>query len=57
MERVKPKWSLYWGIWALLGLYMATWDMAVYPSASILRLVVMNLLQNGTWGALGLFLL
>ena len=57
MERVKPKWSLYWGIWALMGLYMATWDMAVYPSASILRLVVMNLLQNGAWGTLGLFLL
>jgi sensor histidine kinase YesM len=57
MERIKPKWSLYWAIWALMGLYMATWDMAVYPSASIPRLLVMNLLQNGTWGVLGLFLL
>ncbi len=57
MERVRPTWSWYWGIWALMGLYMASWDLALYPSASILRLLVMNLLQNGTWGLLGLFLL
>ena len=57
MERVRPKWSWYWGIWALMGLYMASWDLAMYPSASILRLLAMNLLQNGTWGLLGLFLL
>ena len=57
MERVGPRWGWYWGIWALMGLYMATWDLAMYPSASIVRLLVMNLLQNGTWGLLGLFLL
>ena len=57
MERVRPKWSWYWGIWALMGLYMASWDLALYPSASLVRLLVMNLLQNGTWGLLGLFLL
>jgi two-component system, LytTR family, sensor kinase len=57
MQHASPKWTWYWGIWALMGLYMATWDMALYPSASILRLLVMNLLQNGTWGLLGLFLL
>ncbi len=57
MERVRPKWSWYWGIWAVMGLYMASWDLALYPSASILRLLAMNLLQNGTWGLLGLFLL
>ena len=57
MERIQPRWSLYWGIWALMGLYMASWDLAMYPSASPLRLLVMNLLQNGTWGLLGLFLL
>ncbi len=51
------RWGWYWGIWALMGLYMATWDLAMYPSASIVRLLVMNLLQNGTWGLLGLFLL
>lgn len=57
MERVVLKWNWYWGIWALMGLYMATWDLAMYPSGSIPRLLVMNLLQNGTWGLLGLFLL
>ena len=57
MEHVGPRWGWYWGIWALMGLYMATWDLAMYPSASIVRLLVMNLLQNGTWGLLGLFLL
>lgn len=57
MERVEPKWGWYWGIWTLMGLYMATWDLAMYPSASVPRLLVMNLLQNGAWGLLGLFLL
>jgi len=57
MESLRPRWGWYWGIWALMGLYMATWDLAMYPSASILRLLVINLLQNGTWGLLGLFLL
>ena len=57
MERVQPKWSWYWGIWALMGLYMASWDLAMYPSASIFRMLVLNLLQNATWGLLGLFLL
>lgn len=57
MELIRPKWGWYWGIWTLLGLYMTTWDLAQYPSASLLRLLVMNLLQNGIWGCLGLFLL
>ena len=57
MELIRPKWGWYWGIWALMGLYMTTWDLAVYPSAPVLRLLVMNLLQNGVWGVLGLFLL
>ncbi len=43
------KWRWYWGIWALMGLYMATWDLAMYPSAPALRNLVLNLLQNGTW--------
>lgn len=51
------KWRWYWGIWALMGVYMATWDLAMYPSAPILRVGVMNLLQNGAWGLLGLFLI
>jgi hypothetical protein len=57
MELIRPKWGWYWGIWALMGLYMTTWDLALFPSASILRLLAMNLLQNGIWGFLGLFLL
>jgi hypothetical protein len=56
MESLRPKWGWYWGIWVLLGLYMATWDLAMYPSASIPQLLLINLLQNGTWGLLGLFL-
>lgn len=51
------KWRWYWGIWALMGLYMATWDLAMYPSAPALRILVLNLLQNGTWALLGLFLI
>jgi signal transduction histidine kinase len=57
MQPVKPKWGWYWGVWALMGLYMASWDMALYPSASIPRLVLLNLMQNGAWGLLGLLLL
>ncbi len=57
MQRVELKWSWYWGLWAMMGLYMTTWDVAMYPSASLLRLLIMNLLQNGVWGLLGLFLL
>jgi len=57
MEPSLGKWRWYWGIWGLLGLYMATWDMVMYPAAPVLRLFVMNLLQNGIWGLLGLFLI
>jgi len=57
MEHVRPRWGWYWGIWALMGLYMTTWDLALYPSSSVLRLLVMNLAQNGVWGVLGLCLL
>jgi two-component system, LytTR family, sensor kinase len=57
MERGRLSWSWYWGAWALMGLYMATWDLTLYPSASIPGLLVMNLLQNGAWGLLGLILL
>jgi signal transduction histidine kinase len=56
MEHVNVKWSWYWGIWALMGLYMATWDLVVYPKSSIPWTLVMNLAQNGIWGLLGLFL-
>ncbi len=57
MEHLRPKWGWYWGIWALMGLYMTTMDLVMYPSASFSRMLLLNLLQNGTWGLLGLFLL
>ncbi|MBI1752769.1 MAG: histidine kinase [Acidobacteria bacterium] len=57
MQSLNLRWKWYWGIWGLMGLYMATWDMALYPSSPVLRLLIMNLLQNGAWGLLGLFLL
>lgn len=57
MERVRPTWSWYWGIWALMGLYMTSWDLVMYPSSSFGRMLALNLLQNATWGLLGLFLL
>ena len=57
MKHVGMKWGWYWGVWTLMGLYMATWDLALYPSASILHLIGINLLQNGTWGLLGLVLI
>ncbi len=50
------RWRWYWGIWGLMALYMASWDFALYPSASPLRLLALNLCQNGIWGFLGLFL-
>jgi len=57
MEAPQMKWRWYWGLWGLMGLYMATWDLALYPAASVLRLLGLNLLQNGTWGLLGLLLI
>ncbi|GLH74694.1 ATPase [Geothrix limicola] len=52
-----PKWGWYWGIWALMGVYMTTWDFVLYPASPLLRLLILNLLQNGAWGLLGLFLI
>jgi signal transduction histidine kinase len=40
-----------------MGLYMATWDMVMYPASPALRLLLLNLLQNGVWGLLGLYLI
>lgn len=57
MEHLKPKWGWYWGIWGLMGLYMTTMDLVMYPSATLPRMLLLNLLQNATWGLLGLFLL
>jgi hypothetical protein len=57
MEPSVGKWRWYWGIWALMGLYMTTWDLVMYPAAPLVRTLVMNLLQNAAWGLLGVFLI
>lgn len=57
MEHLRPKWVWYWGIWGLMGLYMTSMDLVMYPSAAMAQMLLLNLLQNATWGLLGLFLL
>ena len=57
MNRLGVRGHWYWGIWALMGLYMASWDLALYPSAMVGRTLLLNLLQAATWGLLGLFLI
>jgi two-component system LytT family sensor kinase len=53
-ERVR-RWALYWGIWLLLGVYMATMDSMMYPGMHFLGSVLpLNLLQNLVWGGAGL---
>ncbi|MES2047057.1 MAG: histidine kinase [Pseudomonadota bacterium] len=48
-------WLVYWTVWMLLGVYMATMDLMMFPNAQfIARLLPMNLLQNFTWGVAGL---
>jgi signal transduction histidine kinase len=47
-------WAWYWGAWALLGLYMATMDMVMYPKESFPQLILLNILQNLVWGVAGL---
>ncbi|MFN8009777.1 MAG: histidine kinase [Holophagaceae bacterium] len=50
-------WSGYWGAWVLLGLYMATMDMVMYPKEGYGRLLLLNILQNLAWGVAGLGIL
>jgi sensor histidine kinase YesM len=50
-------WTGYWGAWVLLGLYMATMDMAMYPKEGYGRLILLNILQNLAWGVAGLGIL
>ena len=53
----RRRWVWYWGLWGLLGLYMTTWDYTKYPVPALIpRLLLLNLLQTGVWGVLGLFL-
>jgi two-component system LytT family sensor kinase len=49
------RWLVYWGVWALLGIYMATMDAARFPAMSFFTtLVPMNLSQNLVFGCAGL---
>jgi two-component system LytT family sensor kinase len=49
------RWMLYWTAWMVLGLYMATMDMMMFPNARFITwLLPMNLMQNLTWGVAGL---
>ncbi|MBK8725470.1 MAG: histidine kinase [Holophagaceae bacterium] len=50
-------WTWYWSAWVLLGLYMSTMDMVMYPKESFVRLILLNVLQNLAWGVSGLGIL
>ncbi len=50
-------WLAYWAAWILLGLYMATMDMAMYPKEGYGQLILLNILQNLVWGVAGLVIL
>ena len=50
-------WTWYWGAWVLLGLYMSTMDMVMYPSSNFAKLLLLNILQNLVWGVAGLGIL
>jgi len=54
MAKNNRKWLWYWGAWALLALYMASWDIAMSKQPDIPRLLAMNATQNLVWGLLGL---
>jgi two-component system LytT family sensor kinase len=48
-------WLMYWGIWMLLGVYMATMDAVMFPKMNFFTTVLpMNLAQNFAWGCAGL---
>jgi two-component system LytT family sensor kinase len=53
-ERLR-RWLMYWGVWMLLGVYMATMDAVMFPKMRFFGSVLpMNLLQNLAWGTAGL---
>jgi len=56
MARFDRKWLWYWGLWILLALYGASWDMAIPGSKASLMVIPVNLVQNLTYGLLGLLL-
>ena len=50
--------TLYWGVWALLGLFMATQDMIRSPASltigAVFQFLYLNLGQNLIWGLISL---
>jgi len=56
MAKRDPKWLWYWGAWALLALYMASWDISMSKKPEVGHLLLMNALQNLAWGLIGLAL-
>lgn len=56
MAKRDPKWLWYWGAWALLALYMASWDIVMSKKPEVGHLLLMNALQNLAWGLVGLAL-
>jgi len=49
------RWLIYWGVWAVLGIYMATMDAVRFPTMPFFTtLVPMNMLQNLVFGCAGL---
>ena len=55
MSLTLRRWLIYWGVWAILGIYMATMDAVRFPAMSFFAtLVPMNLAQNLVFGCAGL---
>lgn len=55
MNADRHKWSLYWGAWLLMGLFLSTEDLLVYTKLDYFgHLLPMNLLQALAWGLTGL---
>jgi amino acid transporter len=52
------RWLIYWGMWAILGIYMATMDAVRFPGMSFFTILVpMNVAQNLVFGCAGLAVL
>jgi two-component system LytT family sensor kinase len=55
MTRKLRRWLMYWGLWAVLGVYMATMDAVRFPSMPFFTILIpMNMLQNLVFGCAGL---
>ncbi len=55
MSQKLRRWLIYWGVWAVLGIYMATMDAVRFPAMPFFTILVpMNMLQNLVFGCAGL---